>query len=233
MSKCRIMKKLTILFILLLSFSCTKKEQVDLIVINANAYTVNQDFDKAQAFAIKDGKFVDVGSNDQMFSKYDYINTFDAQNKTIIPGLIDAHCHFLGLGYNQQAVDLVGTESFEDVVKRVSTFQNKRQQKFILGRGWDQNDWEEKEFPNNKLLNKLFPNTPIALTRVDGHAILCNQAALDLGNVTVNSKVDGGEVVIENGELTGVLVDNAENLVMNYWPKPSSCLLYTSDAADE
>ena len=88
-----------------------------------------------------------------------------------------------------------------------------------MGRGWDQNDWEEKEFPKKTLLDKLFPNTPIALTRVDGHAILCNQAALDLGKVTSESKIEGGEVVLENGELTGVLVDNAESLVWDYWPQ--------------
>lgn len=215
------MKKLAFLFILSLFFNCSKKEQVDLIVINANAYTVNQNFDKAQAFAIKDGKFLEVDTSNEIFAKYQAQDTIDVNGKTILPGLIDAHCHFLGLGYNQQAVDLVGTESFVDVVKRVSDFQNKRKQNYIVGRGWDQNDWEEKEFPNNKLLNKLFPNTPIALTRVDGHAILCNQAALDLGNVTIDSKVDGGEVIIENGQLTGVLVDNAENLVMSFWPKPS------------
>ena len=162
-----------------------------------------------------------MGTTNELLSKYISNDTIDAQGKTIVPGLIDAHCHFLGLGFNQQAADLVGTESFEEVVKRVLDFQNERNQDYILGRGWDQNDWEDKVFPNKNLLDKLFPNTPVTLTRIDGHAILCNQAALDLGNVTVNSKVEGGEVVIENGELTGILVDNAEMLVMDYWPKPT------------
>ncbi|MCB0462975.1 MAG: amidohydrolase, partial [Flavobacteriaceae bacterium] len=91
----------------------------------------------------------------------------------------------------------------------------------ILGRGWDQNDWDDKAFPNKKLLDKLFPETPIALTRIDGHAILCNQAALDLGNVTVNSKIEGGEVVVEKGELTGILIDRAQFLIFDYWPQPT------------
>nr|WP_321224883.1 amidohydrolase [uncultured Psychroserpens sp.] len=216
------MKKLSILIVLLAIFSCSEeKKQVDSIVFNANIYTVNDSFGKAEAFAIKDGKFLEVGSSEEIKTKYSSDNIIDANGKTIAPGLIDAHCHFLGLGFNQQAVDLVGTKSFEDVVKRVSTFQNKNKASFIIGRGWDQNDWEEKEFPKKTLLDKLFPNTPIALTRVDGHAILCNQAALDLGNVTVDSKVEGGEVVVENGELTGVLVDNAEFLVMEHWPQPT------------
>ena len=220
-SKFQLMKQLTILIIALTFFSCSQKEQADLIVTNANAYTVNDSFDKVQAFAIRDGKFLETGTTESILGAYESDNIVDAEGQTIVPGFIDAHCHFLGLGYNQQAVDLVGTTSFEDVVKRVIDFQNEHKRDYIVGRGWDQNDWEEKEFPKKTLLDKLFPNTPIALTRVDGHAILCNQAALDLGNVTIDSKIDGGEVVIENGELTGVLVDNAEMLVMDYWPKPT------------
>ncbi|WP_431136511.1 amidohydrolase [Psychroserpens mesophilus] len=214
------MKNLTILLLLTLCISCSEeKVQVDSIIINANVYTVNNEFSKAEAFAVKDGKFLDVGTSSDMQSKYASENIINAQGKTIVPGFIDAHCHFLGLGLDQQDVDLVGTESFEDVVKRVLDFQNGKQQDYIAGRGWDQNDWEEKAFPNKKLLDKLFPKTPIALTRIDGHATLCNQAALDLGGVTINSNVDGGEVVIENGELTGVLVDNAASLVWNHWPE--------------
>ncbi|NND51450.1 MAG: amidohydrolase family protein, partial [Flavobacteriaceae bacterium] len=215
------MKKLFILFLLLLSLACANKEQADLIVTNANIYTVNNAFDKAEAFAVRDGKFVAVGSTQSILNDYDSENMLDAEEQTIVPGFIDAHCHFLGLGQNQQAVDLVGTTSFEEVVKRVIDFQNKRNQKFIKGRGWDQNDWEDKEFPTKKLLDNLFPNTPVALERVDGHALICNQAALDLGNVTADTKVDGGEIILENGELTGVLIDNAQLMVENAWPKDS------------
>ncbi|NQX85215.1 MAG: amidohydrolase [Flavobacteriaceae bacterium] len=200
-------------------FNCQTKETADIVVVNANAYTVNGNFDKTEAFAIKDGKFIEVGTSQSILDNYKSVNVIDAKGQTIVPGFIDAHCHFLGLGYNEQAVDLRGTKSFEDVVKRVITFVNTTGAKFVKGRGWDQNDWQEKQFPKKTLLDKLFPNIPIALTRVDGHAILCNQAALDLGNVTKASTIDGGEVVIENGELTGVLVDNAIGLVLEHWPK--------------
>lgn len=216
------MKKLLSIVTLITILSCqTDKQVADLIVTNANIYTVDEAFSKAEAFAVKDGKIIEVGNSSDIEDKYEVKYAINADGKTIVPGLIDAHCHFLGLGFNEQAVDLVGTTSFDEVVTRVLDFQNKRKNDFILGRGWDQNDWEEKKFPNKKLLDKLFPNTPIALTRIDGHAILCNQAALDLGNVTISSKVEGGEVVIENGELTGVLVDNAEFLVMEHWPEPT------------
>ncbi len=216
------MKKLLSIIALITILSCqNEKQEVDLIVTNANVYTVDKNFSKAQAFVVKDGKIVEVGSSGDIIDKYNSAEVLDAEGNTIVPGFIDAHCHFLGLGFNQQAVDLVGSKSFEDVVKRVIDFQNTYKRDFIVGRGWDQNDWEDKKFPNKKLLDKLYPETPISLTRVDGHAILCNQAALDLGKVTISSKIDGGELIVEDGELTGVLVDNAENLVMDYWPKPS------------
>ncbi len=216
------MKKIFAIFTLIAILSCKQEKKLaDLIVTNANIYTVDDDFTTVEAFAVKDGKFIAVGSSEEVTNKYQSDSLIDAKGQTITPGFIDAHCHFLGLGYNQQAVNLVGTKSFEQVVKRVVDFQNENNRDFITGRGWDQNDWEDKNFPNKKLLDKLYPDTPIALTRIDGHALLCNQAALDLGNVTVNSQIEGGEVVVENGELTGVLVDNAETLVMDHWPKPT------------
>ncbi|SDS77577.1 amidohydrolase [Winogradskyella sediminis] len=202
--------------------ACEKeKQQADLIVTNANIYTVDEAFSKAESFVVKDGKIIAVGTTSEISETYKANDTLNAEGQTIVPGFIDAHCHFLGLGLNQQAVNLVGTKSFEDMVKRVLNFQNENNKEFIYGGGWDQNDWEDKAYPNKRLLDKLYPETPIVLLRIDGHALLANQAALDLGNVTVNSKIEGGEVLVENGELTGVLIDNAESLVMNHWPNPT------------
>lgn len=213
------MKK-TILFLFVISMvSCQNKLQVDTIVINAKVYTVNSNFEEAEAFAIKDGKFVEVGNSKDIQKKYTSKEIIDAKGQTIVPGFIDAHCHFLALGFNSQQVDLVGTTSFNEIINKIIEYTKTHPSEYIRGRGWDQNDWEDKAFPDNKLLNKLFPETPIVLTRIDGHAILCNQAALDLGKVTIESKIDGGEVVAKGGELTGVLIDNAESLVMNFWPK--------------
>lgn len=216
------MKKYLSILSVIIILSCQQKIEVDSIITNATIYTVNDNFEKAEAFAVKDGKFIAVGNSNDIESNYTSQNVIDAHGQAIVPGLIDAHCHFLNLGFMSQEVELVGTKSFDEVVNNIIAFsKNNNKPNYIKGRGWDQNDWEVKEFPDNKLLNKLFPDTPIAITRIDGHAILCNQAALDLGNVTVNSKIDGGEVVLKDGELTGVLIDNAENLVMNYWPRPS------------
>ena len=213
------MKKYLFIVASLFVFSCATKEEVDLIVTNANIYTVDADFSKASSMAIKNGKFVAVGSTEEILEKYKALQQLDAEGKTIVPGLIDAHCHFYGLGQNQQVVDLVGTESFDEVVERVVAFQKERPSSFIRGRGWDQNDWEVKEFPTKDKLDELFPDTPVALERIDGHAYLVNQKALDMAGITDNTKAEGGEIVKGNGEITGVLVDNPMGLVDKIVPE--------------
>ncbi len=215
------MKRFLLILITTSFFSCQQKEQVDSIIINANIYTVNSNFDKAEAFAIKDGKFVAIGTSESIQNKFLADTIIDANGKTLLPGFIDAHCHFYGLGLNQNKVDLVGTASFDEVMKRVLDFQNKRNTSFIIGRGWDQNDWEDKAFPNKNLLDKLFPKTPVVLTRIDGHAMLCNQAALDLANITINTPFEGGDILKENGKLTGILIDNPMSLITKHFPEPT------------
>ncbi|TYB76874.1 amidohydrolase [Bizionia myxarmorum] len=213
------MKKLLTLAILATMLSCQKEKiQVDAIVINGNVYTVNGTFDKAEAFAIKDGKFLEIASAKILQDKYVADTLIDAQGKTIMPGFIDAHAHFEGLGNNLLSVDLMGSKSFEEVIKRVLDFQQDKESAVIYARGWDQNNFEGKEYPDNVLLNQLYPDTPVALVRVDGHAALFNQAALNLGNVTEKSKIDGGDFVKKDGKLTGVLIDRAQSLVYDNWP---------------
>ncbi|MEJ6791807.1 MAG: amidohydrolase [Lacinutrix sp.] len=216
------MKNLLLILIVLLVFNCKNDQnEVDAIVINANVYTVDSDFNKTEAFAIKDGKFVAIGSTLEIQQKYSAKEVIDAKGQTVVPGLIDAHCHFYGLGLNNQTVNLVGTTSFDEVMKSVIAFQNKKKPTFVIGRGWDQNDWEDKTYPNKALLDKLYPNLPVAITRIDGHAMLCNQAALDLANITINTKVFGGEIKTENSKLTGVLIDNPMELVEAIFPEPT------------
>ncbi len=215
------MIKLLSILVLTALTSCQQKIKVDSVVINANVYTVNSSFDKAEAFAIKDSKFIEVGNSKDIQEKYTSDNLIDAKGQTIVPGFIDAHCHFLALGFNSQQVDLVGTTSFEEIINKIIEYTKTHPSEYIRGSGWDQNDWDIKEFPNKAKLDSLFPNTPVLLKRIDGHACLVNQSALDLGNVTIDSKVEGGELVIEDGKLTGVLIDRAQQLVTKYWPKPT------------
>jgi predicted amidohydrolase YtcJ len=207
------MKNISILMLLATLVSCNKKEMVDLIVTNAQIYLVDENFNTAQSFAVKDGKFVAVGTSAEILAKYEAKNRIDADNKTIVPGLIDAHCHFYGLGLQQQKVDLTGTKSFDEVVERIVTFQQEKKVSYITGRGWDQNDWETKEFPTKEKLDQLFPTIPIAITRIDGHALLANQAAIDLARVTVNTPESGGFIIKKNGKLTGIFIDNPMELI--------------------
>jgi predicted amidohydrolase YtcJ len=216
------MKFFYLLTLVFLFSSCKtdqSKIEADTLVINANAYTVNSNFDKAEAFAIKDGKFLEVGSTKALQDKYDAIQVVDAKNQTILPGLIDAHCHFYGLGLNQLQVNLVGTKSYAEVLERVVAFQKERNTSFIMGRGWDQNDWDIKEFPTKTELDDLFPATPVALTRIDGHAMLCNQTALNLAKITNESAIEGGEIIKKENQLTGVLIDNPMELIEAVFPK--------------
>lgn len=210
-----------ILILLVTLTCCDGQEKVDLLVINANVYTVDSTFSKAESFAIKNGKFIDVGSTEKITNKYTATNIIDAKDKAIFPGLIDAHCHFYGLGLQQQKVDLTDTKSFDEVIQRIINFQNEKNVSYITGRGWDQNDWAIKEFPTKDKLDSLFPNTPIAINRIDGHALLANQAAIDLARVTVDTPYSGGEIIKKNGKLTGVFVDNPMSLIISTIPNPT------------
>ncbi|NNL09211.1 MAG: amidohydrolase [Croceitalea sp.] len=220
------MKKLVLPFLALIALqSCTSKVKVDLIVHNANIYTVDDKFSKANSLVVDGGEFIAVSNDESILDQFTAEKIIDAQGRTIVPGLIDAHCHFYGLGMNQQVVDLVGTTSFDEILERVSAYQSKSPSNFIRGRGWDQNDWELKEFPTKTELDALFPNIPVALERVDGHAYLVNQKALDLAGITKNTNITGGEIVKDKmGNLTGVLVDNPMGLVDAVIPKPSRAI---------
>ena len=216
------MYKPLIYFVLLLSFfSCTEKQHADFIVTNAKIYTVDGNFSMAEAFAITNGKFIGVGTSKEIKSNFKATKEYNAKGKIIYPGLIDAHCHFYGLGLSMQKVDLTGTKSFEEVLDRIKSFQKDKNSSFITGRGWDQNDWEVKEYPTKEKLDKLFPKIPIAVRRIDGHALLANQAALDLAGINEKTKIKGGEIIRKDGKITGVLIDNAMNLVSRIVPKES------------
>jgi predicted amidohydrolase YtcJ len=218
------MKKvfLLILTALVAVSSYSQMKNADLIVYNARIYTVNDNFDIKEAFAVKDGKFIAVGNNNEILENYSSENKVDAMEKPVYPGFIDAHCHFYGYGITLVTkADLVGTVSFEDVINRLKDYYSKYPSEWLQGRGWDQNDWKNKEFPDNKLLDKAFPDVPVFITRIDGHAAIANTKALRLAGVTKATKVDGGKLIIKNGKLTGVLIDNAMEPVSSIIPAPS------------
>jgi predicted amidohydrolase YtcJ len=203
------------------SIYAQKKQHADLIVTNAKVYTVNKNFDKAEAFAVVNGKITAIGTTAEINKKYIAKNIVNAKDKYVYPGFYDAHAHFYSFGSNLQRVDLRGTKSFDEVLQKVVAFQKEKNLNYIQGRGWDQNDWAVKEFPTKEALDKLFPNTPVALSRIDGHALLANSKALEMAGITPKTKVEGGEVEVKNGQTTGILIDNPMELVFNSIPKPS------------
>ena len=203
------LNNLTLVLLVITSLLQSCKKSVDYIAYNGNIYTVNNDFNVASAFAVKDGKFIDVG-NDEIFSKYNTKQKIDLNGSTVLPGLIDAHCHFYGLGLNQSVIDLTGTSSFNEILEKIA-FENNKD--VIRGRGWDQNDWEIKEFPNKLKLDLAYPNTPVILERIDGHAYLVNQKALDIAGIDINTKSTNGTVLSKKGKLTGVLIDGPMSII--------------------
>ncbi len=208
-------------FSALLMNSCYYTETADILIHNAKIYSVNQNFDVFEAMAIKDGKIIDIGPNNELKNRYESKEIIDAQLKAIYPGFIDAHCHFLWYGNTFNEVDLVGSKSWQEALERIEEFAKTNKTKWIVGRGWDQNDWEKPEFPNNSQLNIRFPNTPVFLTRIDFHAAIANNKALEIAGITGETKVEGGVVSLEEGKPTGLLIDKAIPLVSEKLPKMS------------
>ncbi len=215
-------KPILILLTIISSYmiSCTQKEKADLIITNAKIYTVDAGFTTVESIVIIDGKIGETGETDEILKKYRTEKIIDATGKFIYPGFNDAHCHFSGYGNNlMQYADLRGTQSPEEIYTILQRHSKTFGGDWILGRSWDQNDWDIKEFPDKAKLDELFPEIPVYLVRVDGHAGWCNSKALEIAGISANSKVQGGEVVLKNGQPTGILIDNAMGLIGSFIPE--------------
>ncbi len=206
-------------FAIVLLFSACVHQRVDLIVHHAQIYTVNNEFSTAEAMAIQDGKIVAVGTNDDILKEYQSDSIVNANDAIIYPGFIDAHAHFLGYGQSLYAVDLMFVPSWQEAIERVKAFAVKHPGKgWIRGRGWDQNRFPGKQFPTNAELNLLFPDRPVILERVDGHASIANDVALHLAGVKAGQTIEGGQFTMQAGKLTGLLIDNAVGVVEKQVP---------------
>lgn len=210
--------------LLLSCFSCTNKEDADLIVHHAKIYTANASFDTASAMAVRNGKIIAIGTNDEIINQYKSEHLINADGKSIYPGFIDAHAHFVGYAFSLQHVNLTGTKSWQaciDTIKNYITIKQIKQGDWIEGEGWDQNDWDIKSFPTKALLDLYFPNNPIVLSRIDGHAVIANQLAIDIAGIQPGQSILGGSIEMEAGKLTGIFIDNAQDLITAKIPKPS------------
>ena len=204
------MNRTILLLAPILLWSCYRLQRADLVVHNAVIHALDEAGTTYQAMAVRDGRIVEMGPEHQILNRYATPQRYDAQGRPVYPGFIDGHCHFLGYGLNLQKVDLTGAADWEEVLQRTAAFaQAHPGTDWILGRGWDQNRWPDQAMPGNDRLNTLFPDRPVLLQRVDGHAAVVNQAAMDRVGLDPSAAVEGGLMVQDAGRFTGLLLDNA------------------------
>ncbi len=193
--------------------SCYHSQEADLVVHNARIHSMDEGDGVYQAMAVRDGRIVELGPERQILNRYAAKRTVDAAGQVVYPGFIDGHCHFLGYGLNKQKVDLQGVTGMDEMIDRVTRYaETNPNKKWIIGRGWDQNLWPMQAYPDNKRLNELFPDRPVLLQRVDGHAALVNDAALRAAGLDVHTHIVGGQMLMSGGRFTGILIDNAVNV---------------------
>jgi hypothetical protein len=197
----------------------------DLVVTNARIYTADVNRPVAEALAARQGRILFVGSRSGAEALAGpRSERLDLGGRTVIPGMVDAHAHLLGLGQALRRVNLVGTRTYEEVVARVvERARTARPGEWIQGRGWDQNDWPDTRFPTHETLSRAIPNNPVYLTRVDGHAALVNARALELAGATrATQDPEGGRFIRDSaGNPTGVLIDRAQGVVGRVIPPAS------------
>lgn len=218
------------LLLLILPFfafqACMKGESVDLVIHNARIHVMDDQNTIHEAIAIRDGVIIEVGPERQILNKYSAEEYIDAETKDIYPGFTDAHAHILSYARQKISIDLVGCKSFNEMIGRIEKYQSKYERSFIIGRGWDQSLWGDDALPTNELLNELYPNTPVCLFRIDGHALLANDYLIKKSNLLQQFASDpelnqGGYIVYDSSETpkpTGVFVDNAMNPILEILP---------------
>lgn len=241
-----------LLFLTLLLTACMKGQKVDLIVHNAKIHTMDLSNSVHEAIAIRNGKIVEVGPERQILNKYRSDETIDAQGKELYPGFTDAHGHMLMYAKQLLGVDLNGVRSEQELVHRCEQYKAQHPHlQFLIGQGWDQTLWAGQQMPTNQELNRLFPDIPVCLYRIDGHAALVNDFLLKKSRALDQMKyLKGGEIVFDKNDIkvnheaprnsflprnsdkpqygsktifltrvpTGLLVDNAMNLVQPFLP---------------
>jgi predicted amidohydrolase YtcJ len=195
------------------------KKKADLIIYNAKIYAPDTLASDVNCIAVKKGKIIAVGTDSEIRSRYwtkEYIN---ASGSFVYPGFIDAHSHFTGFALGLRFADLSQTHSFEEILEILQGYRKLHPEGWIVGFGWDQNNWPRKVFPDNKLINKLFPGVPILLTRIDGHAVLASEEAIKAAGITFPGK--SGEAVITKGEFSGIFLEGMADKLKNAVPLPS------------
>jgi predicted amidohydrolase YtcJ len=204
----------------------SRAEDVDLIFVNGNIYTVNENQPHAEAIAVKKDRIAFVGSNEAAKKlASDKTRIIDLRGHTLVPGMTDSHCHIFGIGEREMNLNLEGTSALDDFLAKVKdrVAQTERG-KWIIGRGWIETFWKPPQFPSRTDLDKIAPDNPVFLTRADGHAAISNSAALNIAKIDKHTPNPfGGEIFKDKttGEPTGMLLDNAMDLAAKNIPKPT------------
>ena len=216
---------LVILSLLLVSFTpaTTKVVPADLILLNGSVYTVNAKQPRAQAIAVRGDRIVFVGSNAGAKTfQGAKTKVVDLHGATVVPGMTDAHYHFIGVGQREMNLNLEGITTLEDFLAKVKArVDQAKPGEWVTGRGWIETFWKPPVFPTRWDLDKIAPNNPVFLTRADGHGAVANSAALKIGRVTKDTKDPfGGQVLRDKqtGEPNGMLLDNAQSFVSRFIP---------------
>src|SRR5213080_4808387 len=201
-------------------------EPADVVFVNANVYTVNEKQPRAEAIAVKGDRIVFVGSNANA-KQFQGRGTrvIDLHGETVVPGMTDAHYHFIGVGQREMNLNLEGLTNLEDFLAKVKERVDRtKPEEWVTGRGWIETFWKPPVFPTRWDLDKISPNNPVFLTRADGHGAVANSAALKIGGVTKDSKDPfGGQILRDKqtGEPVGMLLDNAQGFVARHIPAPA------------
>ncbi|KAF1720714.1 amidohydrolase [Pseudoxanthomonas wuyuanensis] len=202
------------------------------VLTAARIHTSNPQQPQAEAIAWdRSGRLLAVGSAQELHARYPQASRIDKPGATVIPGLIDAHGHVMGLGYALMRADLTGTRSKDEAIARLREYEKQLPAgAWLQGGGWDQNHWPGKAFPTAADLDAAFPDRPVWLERVDGHAGWANSAALNAAAAIAAQPLEGdwhpqgGRIERIDGQPSGVLVDRAMDLVNAAMPAPDDAV---------
>jgi predicted amidohydrolase YtcJ len=195
------------------------------LFVNANVYTAAVKQARAEAIAVQDQRVVFVGSTTDAIVKFPSGRIIDVGGKTVVPGLTDSHCHIFGIGEREMRLNLEGTNTLEEFMAKVrQRVEQTEPGRWVVGRGWIETFWRPPQFPTRQDLDKIAADHPICLTRADGHASVANTAALKIAGIDKDTADPfGGQILKDKtGVPTGMLLDNAQDLVERKIPKPTA-----------
>ena len=199
-------------------------EAADLILLNGNIYTVNERQPQAEAVAVAKDHIIFVGGNDDAKKlATPQTRIVDLAGKTVVPGLTDSHCHIFGIGEREMHLNLEGTNTRDDFLRKVKERVAQTEPgKWVVGRGWIETFWKPPRFPTRRELDKIAPRNPVYLTRADGHASVVNTAALKIAKIDKHTPEPfGGQILKTKAEPNGMLLDHGQDLVAQKIPKPT------------